>query len=129
LLNLQANKAKAAIYCRVASADETALEIQRRTMRDFAAQQVYENCAEYLDNGESGLTLNRPAFSQLSNDLRTGKIDVVFINCISRIGRDYTATHEWLDEMRALGVRVVSRNEGAVMPYELYTIFAKPQNQ
>jgi len=128
MIKLQANNQKAAIYCRVASTDDNAIEQQRRTMHDFAAKQMYYNCVEYLDNGESGLTFNRPAFSQLCNDIHTGKIDVVFINCISRIGRDMIATHEWLNKMRALGVRVVSRNEGAVMPHELYSIFAKSQN-
>ena len=125
------NNRKAAIYCRVAHADENALEQQLCTMRDFAAEQMYYNCTEYLDNGESGLSFDRPAFTQLRNDIRTGIIDVVFIVCTSRIGRDIIAVHEWLNEMRALGVRVVSRNKGVEMPYELYSLFLKlkPQNK
>ena len=113
---MQANPRKAAIYCRVASADENALEQQRRAVSEFAAGQMYEDCAEYLDNGESGMTLDRPAFTQLRNDIRTGKIDVVFVKDTSRIGRDMKQTLQWLDEMRTQGVRIITLDEGEKLP-------------
>lgn len=43
---------------------------------------------EYLDNGPSGLTLNRPAFTRLNANARAGSISVMFVKSISRIGRD-----------------------------------------
>jgi DNA invertase Pin-like site-specific DNA recombinase len=101
------------------------MENQRRVVIDFAAAEMYEDCTEYIDNGENGLTFDRPAFSQLRDDIRTGKIDIVFMDCISRIGRDIIAVHEWLYEMRTQGVRIVLRNEGEEMPLELYSLFVK----
>ena len=126
---IQANPRKAAIYCRVASADENALEHQRRTVSEFAAEQMYEDCAEYLDNGESGTTLDRPAFTRLRNDIRTGKIDVVFIKDTSRIGRDMIQTLQWLDEMRAQGVRVIAQNEGVELPHDFLEMFLPPKDR
>ena len=119
----QANPRKAAIYCRVASTDERALEHQRRSVSEFAAGQMYEDCAEYLDNGESGMTLDRPAFTRLRNDIRTGKIDVVFVRDTSRIGRDMIQTLQWLDDMRTQGVRIIAMNEGVKLPYDFLEIF------
>ena len=126
---MQANKTKAAIYCRVASADDWAIENQRHTLREFAAGEMYENCAEYLDNGESGTTLDRPAFTQLRNDIRAGKIDVVFVKDTSRIGRDTILTLQWLDEMRAQGVRVISQNQGVELPHDFLEIFLPPKDR
>jgi DNA invertase Pin-like site-specific DNA recombinase len=126
---IQTNPRKAAIYCRVASADDYAIRNQLQTLRDFAAGQMYEDCAEYLDNGVSGMTLDRPAFTQLRNDIRTGKIDVVFVKDTSRIGRDMILTLQWLDEMRTQGVRVIPMNEGVKLPYDFLEIFLPPKDR
>ena len=122
---MQAEKTQAAIYCRVAHADEFALENQRRTLYDFAAAQGYDDCVEYSDNGESGLTLDRPAFTRLHNDILAGKIKVVFVVSISRIGRDIYTTFKWLDEIQALGVKVISRNGDIESSVELSSLLRK----
>ena len=103
-------KQKAAVYCRVASEDNVAIENQRQILRRLAAEHGYEDCAEYLDNGESGLSLDRPAFSQLHNDMLAGKIKSVFVLNTSRIGRDLYSTMKWLEQAQTLGVEVISRN-------------------
>ena len=107
---MQADKKQAAIYCRVASKDDFAIERQRQDLRRFAAAQGYEDCAEYLDNGVNGLTLDRPAFSRLHNDMIAGKIQVIFIVSASRIGRDLFATMKWLHEAKASGAEIISQH-------------------
>ena len=117
---MQAEKRQAAIYCRVAHADGWAIENQRRELLQFAAAQGYDNCAEYFDNGENGLTLDRPAFSRLHNDMLCGTIQVIFVTNISRIGRNILATTKWLDTAKKLGIEVISQqgdlNSDHVMP-------------
>ena len=105
---METKKMKVAIYCRVASSDDYAIENQRRSLIDFAAAQGYNSCVEYLDNGVSGISLDRPAFSRLDNDIIEGKIQTVFVKNVCRIGRDTFTTMKWLDKMKSLGVEVIS---------------------
>ncbi|MCL2616163.1 MAG: recombinase family protein [Defluviitaleaceae bacterium] len=88
---LESQGSKVAIYCRVASthhSDAGAIDIQLVKLRDFAVQQGFGKCREYLDNGYSGNNLNRPAFSKMEADINSGKVDTVIVRCIDRIARD-----------------------------------------
>ena len=105
---MQSNKRKAAIYCRVATASDFAMEKQRDSLRCFAAAEGYEISTEYLDNGAKGLSHDRPAFSRLNKDMQTGIVQTVFVKSVSRIGRDKPAVMEWLNMARSLGVDVIS---------------------
>jgi site-specific DNA recombinase len=90
---------KAAIYCRAACADERALEAQRLSVHCFAKTLGYMDRAEYLDNGVSGLSLDRPAFSQMTADIRTGLISAVLVKNVARIGRNMIDFYAWMGEM------------------------------
>ena len=116
-------KRQAAIYCRVASADEFALENQRLKMRRFAASKGFDVTVEYLDNGESGLTFDRPAFSEMNADITAGKIHTVLVMSASRIGRESFAVAKWLDKVRKLGVDVVSEHDDIETCELLFSVF------
>ncbi len=105
---------KAAIYCRVALADTLALEAQRISLSQFAKAHGFDDCAEYLDNGVSGLTMDRPAFARLDEDIRAGRIQAVFIRKVSRISRDCFTLHRWLRDTQSLGVTVISQCDGVL---------------
>ena len=44
---------------------------------------------EYVDDGVSGTTFERPNFQRLINDIESGKINCVITKDYSRLGRDY----------------------------------------
>ena len=44
---------------------------------------------EYVDDGVSGITFDRPAFNRLINDIEDGKVNMVVTKDLSRLGRDY----------------------------------------
>lgn len=94
------NERLTAVYCRVASAsdeDRFAIESQKNSVLRFAEKHGCSNTVCYLDNGCSGLTLDRPEFSRLCDDILAGKIATVVVRDLSRIGRDIIATSKWLD--------------------------------
>lgn len=126
---MQAEKGQAAIYCRVASKDDWAIERQLETMRNFAADKGYTDCAEYSDNGESGHTLNRPALSRLNADMSAGKIQTVLVMDTSRIGRGIALIVTWLEMAKALGVEVTSLNGDINGSETLYTILKEISKQ
>ncbi len=105
---------KAALYCRVAHADAIALETQRLSLREFAKTLGFADCAEYLDDGVSGLTLSRPAFSRMEADIRAGRIHTVLVRDVSRVCRGFIVFHRWLRDIQERGVSLISQQEGMI---------------
>lgn len=107
---MSTQKPCAAIYCRVATADDFALERQRESMLRFAKEKGFENPTEYLDNGQKGTTIYRPAFEELAGAILQGQIQTVLIQDPSRISRDVSDYYEWLRKITELGVTVISQS-------------------
>ena len=102
---------RAIIYCRVAHSsqiNDDAIISQRDRLRDYAEQQGFEITAEYLDNGFSGLTLDRPAFTRMESDINAGEINTIFIHNINRIARDFLLAGKWLQSLKERGVKLIA---------------------
>jgi DNA invertase Pin-like site-specific DNA recombinase len=66
----------------------------------------------YIDNGETGVNFDRPGFTRLMNDIKAGKIDCIVVKDLSRFGRNYIETGEYLDKILPfMGVRFISIND------------------
>jgi len=111
MANEEPATSKTVIYCRTASIHpNNCLEIfrQRDKLRQFAYEQGYSICEEYLDNGYSGNNLNRPAFAKMEADMTTGKIDTIIVSCVDRIARDYFIREDWLHQLGLMGIRMIA---------------------
>lgn len=97
-----------AVYCRVACADDYALESQRDCLIRLAEEHGYENITVYADNGYSGVNFDRPALSRLETDIKAGKVLRVIVKDLSRITRDYPTADDWIDRLIASGVALVT---------------------
>ena len=53
---------------------------------------------EYIDDGYSGITFNRPAFENLTDDIDTGLIGTIITKDMSRLGRDFLETAYYISE-------------------------------
>ncbi len=53
---------------------------------------------EYVDDGFSGTTFNRPGFNELIKDIEEKKINMVVTKDLSRLGRDYIKSGYYLEE-------------------------------
>ena len=56
----------------------------------------------YVDNGVSGTTFDRPAFTRLMNDVKTGKIQCIVVKDLSRFGRDYLEMGYYVEQLLPL---------------------------
>lgn len=99
---------RAAIYCRVASADPLRLERQEQALRLFALENGYADPVSYLDNGYSGLRFDRPAFSRLNADIQAGNIQAVLVKSVDRIGRGFIDVGNWIDGLEKKGVAFIT---------------------
>jgi len=103
-----AEKMRAAVYCRLARADDDRIAEQKEQVLAFAMKQGCGEIAVFIDNGESGSSLSRPAMNLLNADIEAGKIDAVYVHSLCRIGRNYIEVDKWLNKMQSKGIIVKS---------------------
>ena len=66
----------------------------------------------YTDSGFTGTNFNRPAFTQLMDDVRAGRINCIIVKDLSRFGRDYLETTNYIEVILPfLDVRLISVND------------------
>jgi DNA invertase Pin-like site-specific DNA recombinase len=66
----------------------------------------------FVDNDESGVDFLRPAWNDLMSQCRAGKINCIVIKDLSRLGRNYIETGEYLEKiLPLLNIRLISIND------------------
>lgn len=66
----------------------------------------------YCDNGNTGTDFERPAFEQLMEDVKSGKINCIVVKDLSRFGRNYKEVGNLLERVFPfLGVRFIAIND------------------
>ena len=66
----------------------------------------------YLDNGYSGVSFERPQWERLMQDVKAGKINCIIVKDLSRLGRNYIETGNFLERIcPKLGIRFISVND------------------
>ena len=91
-----ANEPPTALYCRTATQDDFAMEHQKERLLHFANENGYTDTVFYIDNGENGSTLNRPAMERLISDICSGKVTRVIAASADRIARGTKPWCEWV---------------------------------
>jgi len=75
----------------------------------IAGQPDMELRGLYCDNGETGTDFGRPGFDRLMGDVKAGEIDCIVVKDLSRFGRNYRETGNYLERIFPfLGVRFVA---------------------
>lgn len=94
----------AGIYCRVSV--EEAVEVDKYSnsihsqvkmgQEYISEQQDITFVSSYLDDGISGSNFDRPEFRRMLADIELGKINMVIIKDVSRLGREHIDTNYYL---------------------------------
>ena len=96
---------KVGIYIRLSREDEEKERYQESesigNQRTLLMQYIKENklnfVAEYVDDGVSGTSFDRPAFNRMIADNETGKINMVVTKDLSRLGRNYVQSGLYIE--------------------------------
>ena len=73
----------------------------------------YELVDTYIDPGYTGTNFNRPDFQRMIRDIENGKVNMVITKDLSRLGRDYIETGEYIEKwFPEHEVRYVSVTDG-----------------
>lgn len=108
-------KYKTCIYTRLSKDDGDKIESdsignQKALIRDFVKNHPeIEVVSEKADDGYSGVNFDRPEFTRLMDDVKAGKVNCIVVKDLSRFGRDYIETGNYLEKIFPfLGVRFIS---------------------
>ena len=108
---------QACIYLRLSRDDGDNVESnsiinQRSLLRDYAGKNNITIIEEFVDDGISGLTFNRPDFNRMMEKVDEKCIDTIIVKDLSRFGRDYIETGKYIQRIfPAMGVRFISVND------------------
>ena len=89
------------------------IDIQKNMLTEYIKNQPdLEYCDLYFDNGETGTDFHRPGFERLMEDVRKGNINCIVVKDLSRFGRNYKETGNYLERIFPfLGVRFIAVND------------------
>ncbi len=92
----------AGIYVRLSQENERAgeslsIENQKMILTKYVAEQGWTLVDVYVDDGYSGTDFNRPAVTQLLEDAKNGKINLIICKGLSRFGRNYIEVGQYVD--------------------------------
>lgn len=94
--------------------DGYSLENQEKLVRDYIAdQQDMRLYRLYIDNGATGTVFQRPAFDEMMQDMKAGKINCIVVKDLSRLGRNYLEAGNYLEQIFPFfRVRFISITDG-----------------
>lgn len=96
-----------ALYLRLSRDDELqgesgSISTQRQMLTDYCREQELRVVDEYVDDGYSGTNFDRPAFQRMLDDIEDGKINCVITKDLSRLGRNYILTGQYIKNLVSL---------------------------
>src|SRR5215468_10957839 len=109
------NPTQVAIYARVSfepRAEAQTIASQVAALRERVAVDglTVSEAMQFLDEGDSGATLVRPALERLRDVLAAGSVDRLYVHSPDRLARQYASQVVLVDEFRRAGVEVVFLN-------------------
>ena len=109
---------KVAVYCRYSkddgkTADSSSIESQREMLTKYVREQGWRLHDTYVDDGFTGLNMNRPDFKRMMFDVDEGKVNLIITKDMSRLSRNYIECGMYMEMVFPnKGVRYVALNDG-----------------
>lgn len=112
-----------AIYLRLSESDgdlgtdgkdeSNSIENQRLLLNSYLKERpdLAGEVVEYADDGYSGTNFDRPAFKRMIEDAKKGRVNVILVKDLSRLGRDYIIAGDYIEQIfPMIGVRFIAVN-------------------
>ena len=116
--NLNTDGYDADIYLRLSKEDgdkeeSDSITNQRELILEFLkSREDIRIHAVRVDDGYSGVNFERPAFQQMLEDIKTGKVNCVVTKDLSRFGRNHIEVGKYIEKIFPyLGVRFIAIND------------------
>ena len=103
-----------ALYCRLSRDDEQeglsgSIKNQQAILEKYAKENGFKNTRVFIDDGWSGVTFTRPAFTEIMELGEQGKISALIVKDHSRLGRNRLVVGQLLEEeFDRMGIRYIA---------------------
>ncbi len=101
---------RVAVYVRVSTKDQS-VDMQLNDLDRYSKEREFTVFKTYKDNGFSGSQESRPALSELMNDAKKRKFDIVLVWRFDRFARSTKHLVNALYDFRNLGIDFISYQE------------------
>lgn len=116
---VQDNVYNVAVYTRLSVEDSQykngseSLANQRELIYDYVRNKPDMKIhAVYCDNGQTGTNFDREDFQRMMYDVYNGKVNCIIVKDLSRFGREYIETGDYLERIfPLLGIRFIAIND------------------
>ena len=108
---------KVGIYARLSKDDERngeslSIENQKLILEKYVFEQGWNLIDEYIDDGCSGTTFDRPGVQRLLEDAKCGRINTIIVKDLSRFGRNYIQVGQYTDYIFPMyNIRFIALND------------------
>ena len=102
--NLANKEFNVGIYIRLSKEDgdkeeSESVTNQRKILKTYINENKnFQFYKEYIDDGYSGTNFDRPGFKKMLKDIEDGKVNLVIVKSLSRLGRDYIDTGKYIEK-------------------------------
>lgn len=106
------------VYTRLSREDgdekqSESIDNQKDFISRYVQDQGWNITQYYVDDGYTGTNFDRPSFKKLIKDIEQGKINTIVTKDLSRLGRDYIGTGEYLERYFPTNkIRYIAINDG-----------------
>ncbi|MCK6530607.1 recombinase family protein [Myxococcota bacterium] len=105
---------RAALYARVSTVNHGQdVGLQLDELRQVGAQRGWTT-TDYVDDGVSGTRDSRPALDRMLADAKAGRLDLVAVWRLDRLGRDLRHLLQVIDQLTSWGVGFVSLRDAGL---------------
>lgn len=105
------------VYMRLSKDDERngesiSIENQRKMLTDYVGEQGWTIYDEYIDDGISGVSFDRPGVQRMLDDAKAGRINLIICKDLSRFGRNYIQVGQYVDYIfPSYNIRFIALND------------------
>ena len=103
------------LYYRLSKDEDSqlnSLNNQKKIVEEYANSKGYTVVGESYDDNISGMHFDRAGIEKLQEEAEKGSFEAVIVKDLSRLGRHKTLTAMFIDNLKRLGIRVLSATEG-----------------
>ena len=107
-----------ALYCRLSQEDDlhgesNSITNQKSILQKYAEEHGFPNTMFFVDDGYSGTNFNRPDWQRLLGMIDEGRIGIIIVKDMSRLGRDYLQVGMYTEMVFPNnGIRFIAINNG-----------------
>lgn len=102
---------KIVAYYRISKRSRNNVRLQRKKCREFCLSNRISLVKEYVDDGYSGGSFNRPAFKEMIKGIEDKKIKAVLVYKVDRLGRDFEQLNNLRKKFEEKKIKLISATQ------------------